>query len=153
MSEKYEFLNDNTLQFPGSPCRWTTGLRLKAISIITMSCGGGMGGAQWKEYVDRLPNILLEEGRMIEVRDAVSGEAFAINPRFVVNISNCHMAEADCSSSNSNFAQFREAKWDKDEGEVVFTVRGLVRDGSGKVYLNKSSRFPKELEWKRGWTV
>lgn len=28
MSEKYEFLNDNTLQFPGSSCRWTTGLKV-----------------------------------------------------------------------------------------------------------------------------
>jgi hypothetical protein len=120
----YKILEDNVLTLPGSPAEWCYAPDLFPITVITMSCGGGMGGAQWKEYVSRIQTKDLTADQMLTVTDAVSDKEFVINTRYVVKIENFLMVEANYRSTNTYLTG-------RDHG----VVRALLDDETSEVWL------------------
>ena len=57
---------------------------LGLIKEVLMSCGGGMGGAYWKEHGDVAGN--LNENKFVVLTDAITGETKDLNTRFIVEI-------------------------------------------------------------------
>ena len=49
-----------------------------------MTCGGGMGGSVWNEYVTT--NCQIQPNQMITVKDAITGEEKIINTNFIVKV-------------------------------------------------------------------
>ena len=110
----YKILEDNVLTLPGSPAEWCYAPDLIPITVITMSCGGGMGGAQWKEYVSRIQTKDLTADQMLTVTDAVSDK----------EIENFLMVEANYRSTNTYLTG-------RDHG----VVRALLDDEESEVWL------------------
>lgn len=54
------------------------------INKVLMTCGGGMGGAQWSEFGSFKSDP--EIGKMTEFVDAVTGETKVLNPQYIVEI-------------------------------------------------------------------
>lgn len=108
-----------------SPCAMPNVIETKNVLLIKMSCGGGMGGAQWDELV-------VDDGKEIPSNAlrtfvlAVDGTEKTINTAFVVNITpkkmlrvydditewrNYHKKEVKKACKERIFAIDREQKW------------------------------------------
>ena len=75
----------------------------RMIKSIKMSCGGGIGGAQWQEYgyiKNGTPNFT----DWVEFEDYFTGETKMLNPNFIVKIEDRKVVavKSDCRQ-NSNF--------------------------------------------------
>lgn len=101
-------------KLPLSPAKWVSEPRYKKISRIRMSCGGGLGGAQWFEYVYRVDHEELSK-KFIKV-ERIDGKEIIINTSNVVDIEDFTLVEAQYYNNNDNFPI----------GE--FTATGLIED-------------------------
>lgn len=59
---------------------------VKDIIVVTMSCGGGMGGSKWKEYFDAVGIESIPSEQMVTFTDAVTGKKERINTKFIVKV-------------------------------------------------------------------
>ena len=124
MSEyKYRLLEDNVLSLPGSPAEWNGKPILRPITVITMTCGGGMGGSYWKEYVLQT-KLKFPMGEMLYLIDATTGKEFTVNPRYVVKAENFILVEAHYSTTNDFLKE-------RDRG----IVRAMLQDYETEVFL------------------
>lgn len=69
---------------PKSPCKKQNIEIVGPVSVVMMTCGGGMGGCQWKEYGSFVKEP--EIGKMAKFISATTGEEITINPAYIVNI-------------------------------------------------------------------
>lgn len=67
-----------------SPCKSHKVENLGPVSVVHMTCGGGMGGSSWREYgsFETEPEI----GKMAKFVSAITGEEKTINPAYIVSI-------------------------------------------------------------------
>lgn len=56
----------------------------KTALLVTMSCGGGIGGSRWNELIEYIDLSKIPSNKMFVVTDATNGEKFTINTKFVV---------------------------------------------------------------------
>lgn len=89
---------------PMTPGRWLDkDVQYAPITRLDMSCGGGMGGSHWYEYIQRIP---LEELANSDDRIIVTtwdGKRKLINMNNVVKAEEYTIASAVYHSDNSNF--------------------------------------------------
>lgn len=109
---------DNCIGVPMTPGHWVSkSVEYTPITRLRMSCGGGIGGAQWFEYVNRVP---LDE--LAEMKSAIvttwNGKRKLINMNYVVEAEKFTIAKAVYDSTNPNF----------QKGEYL--VARLLEDGS-----------------------
>lgn len=90
------------LALPMTPSRWTGKIEYHPITKITVSCGGGIGGSRWDEYVDRIELRDISTEKMLIV-NTINGEERLINPHYIVTAENLTMASAVIDSQNPNF--------------------------------------------------
>ena len=108
--------------FIGSP-------ELKSITRITMTCGGGLGGAQWDEYVCKVSDI--EEG--IGTYTRYDGKRIRLNSRYIVKAEDYTLVKADLDI----------LPWKKAGGRMsdpmpdIETKYFLVEDGIKVMYTTK----------------
>ena len=58
----------------------------KNIIVVTMTCGGGLGGSKWDEYFDALELETMPSNKIMVFTDAISGKKKAINTNYIVKI-------------------------------------------------------------------
>ena len=58
----------------------------KDIIVATMTCGGGMGGARWKEYLNAVEMDSIPSNGIAIYTDAITGQKKAINTKYVVMV-------------------------------------------------------------------
>jgi hypothetical protein len=77
-------------------------LETKIITVVKMSCGGGMGGSCWYEYGKPLDPI--EPNKIIRFRQYITGNTVMLNTNFLVKAQEKKVAkiESDCTR-NTNF--------------------------------------------------
>lgn len=73
------------------PSHWKDNPEYMLITKVYMSCGGGMGGSSWYEYVERLEDIPSNE--IIKVK-RYDGKELLINTSWVVSAENFKLAKA-----------------------------------------------------------
>ena len=66
-----------------NPSKFVRHEEIHGILKVKMSCGGGMGGAQWHEYIQEPNDFELEGESPVWVTNYL-GEELLINPRFIV---------------------------------------------------------------------
>ena len=101
----YEKFKDNPLKESGSvglpftPGRFIGKFNAVPITAIKMSCGGGMGGAQWKLYVERIDFDKFMPSSFLKVK-TIDGEEILINTRNVVDVQNLLLHMIKYTSTN-----------------------------------------------------
>lgn len=95
-NEKFEVLKDLKINKPKSPSVWVGEPKYLPITRLKMSCGGGMGGSCWYEYVCRLEKI--PSNTMLNVK-RYDGKSLFINTTYVVNAENFKLAIAELDIS------------------------------------------------------
>lgn len=97
----YVYTKD-TMGVPCTPGYWISDkVTYEPITMLRISCGGGIGGAQWCEYVKRISFEDLCNNEKIIV-ETVDGEKIWINTRWVVEAHQYNIAKAVYHSDNKD---------------------------------------------------
>ena len=97
---------DNTLYRPMSPSVWVSeAVSYQPITKLTMTCGGGLGGSRWEEFIKRIPIENICCGGDFSVVESWDGKKFLLNKRYLVKGEQLTIASAVLRSTNPNFPQ------------------------------------------------
>ena len=105
IDEIKKFKNGNkTIGKPMTPSIWVSKKpELIPITDIHMSCGGGMGGSSWHEYVKRIELDDLFANECIKV-ETYEGEEKILNKSYIVRANNNYtVIHGQLRSQNPNF--------------------------------------------------
>lgn len=75
---------DRTIGFPMTPSRWVGDIAYRPMTQIHMTCGGGLGGASWEEYVERIDLDDIKPDAMLKV-EKYDGTVMVINTKYIVS--------------------------------------------------------------------
>lgn len=75
-----------------NPSKFVKHEEIHGILKVKMSCGGGMGGAQWYEYIQEPNDFELEGESPVWVTNYL-GEEMLLNPRFIVKANRISIAK------------------------------------------------------------
>ena len=89
-------LDHKRVGVPTTPSLWYAGPEYHRYLKVTMTCGGGMGGSRWEEYIEvqELPS-----NRLVPVK-GIGGKAFQINTAYVVKVEPITVMSAAYMSHN-----------------------------------------------------
>ena len=68
-----------------SPSKLIEKYEMQGMLKLTMTCGGGMGGSRWEEYIEETTGDEMMSDQNEWVRNYL-GEEIMLNPRFVVKM-------------------------------------------------------------------
>lgn len=97
----FEHVTTSELTLPATPARWIVKEpSYTTVLEITVTCGGVVGGSQWKEIVHVNPETIMV-GKM-EMLECIrwDGKKIILNPRYIVKIEGFILVEATCESRN-----------------------------------------------------
>lgn len=84
---------------------------------VRMSCGGGMGGSQWNEYVKS--DIPLGEEKIVEVKN-IFGDTIRINTRYAVRSKRMKVVHEEWDTLP--YANFRQEEYKHHVTKLWFCV-------------------------------
>lgn len=93
------------LFLPKTPAHWLGDEpEYRKISRVEMTCGGGMGGCHWYEYINRgeMQDVTVGGVKMLECT-RWNGKKVTINPQYVVAIEDYTLLLATYYSRNPNY--------------------------------------------------
>ena len=93
-------LREGKVYFPLTPCRWVGKPKVNEVYNITMSCGGGMGGSRWQEYV---VDSNVKEG--LNEYTTIEGKTITLNGRFIVKAERFYLVRVKYIHANTNFEE------------------------------------------------
>lgn len=108
---------------PMTPGKWmSTGVQYIPVTRLCMSCGGGMGGSRWYEYIQRVPMEDLMHTQKVIVT-TWDGKRKLINMNNVVVADEYTIASAIYFSDNPNFeiGEYRVARLIPDGKKIKLT--------------------------------
>lgn len=103
MIKKYlkEVNTNEVVGVPMTPSEWIGDVEYIPVSKIRITCGGGMGGASWDEYVEMIEDIPTD--KMIKVKRVIDNKELIINPRYIVTSENYEIAHRKLDSCNPHY--------------------------------------------------
>ena len=94
------YSKDGKVYFPQTHCEWVGKMTVKKVIIVTMTCGGGMGGSRWSEF---LIADDIKDGLQTYTR--IDGVKIKINSKYVVRVVyDMYMAKAKYIHYNKCFS-------------------------------------------------
>lgn len=112
---------------PMSPSAWVSSeASYQPVLKLTMTCGGGLGGSRWEEFIKRIPFDEVCYGTFL-VAETWDGKKLVLNKRYMVKAEMLTIASAVLRSENPNFPK----------GD--YTYCWLVEDGH-KLELDEECR-------------
>ncbi|RAP49228.1 MAG: hypothetical protein BZ138_08100 [Methanosphaera sp. rholeuAM270] len=130
-------LEGNKIGYPTSPSLWTGEPEYVEIMVFTVSCGGGMGGSKWYEYVLREeinPNTLQEF-------TTIEGDKILINTSNVVKVSYYTLVRARYKTINYIYFEVK-SEYETNPIDTILEkgsereVQLLVKDGTEVELVN-----------------
>ena len=79
--KNFEYLESAIMNKPKTPSTWIGEPKYTPVTRIKISCGGGMGGASWYEYVHKVTEI--PANTLVKFK-RFDGKEFMLNTSFVV---------------------------------------------------------------------
>lgn len=98
----FEKVYNGTLGLPYLPAKWVGKEKYTKILKVRMTCGGGMGGASWYEYIKEIPMEELINNDKLVVK-TFDGEEKLINTRYLVKAERFTIVTRKFYNENSNF--------------------------------------------------
>lgn len=114
-------LNKKTLGVPNTPCKWVGEPQYKSYLELLVTCGGGMGGSKWYEYIEESSTDLTQCPGMIYVT-TIEGKHIFINTRFVVKAQEVRVMTVNCESDNPYCGGKIKEQWIVPDGVMVKLV-------------------------------
>lgn len=115
-----EYLKGTTIERPMTPSQWID-KDYKKITRLLMSCGGGMGGIKWYEYVEREDDI--EPDSIQTFVDAITGKRKRLNTRFLVVADDFTLVIARLDNKNENYPLGETNYYYLTEDDVIIKLK------------------------------
>lgn len=115
MAEEIKYLKDAVLGKIYTPSEWIGKPEYTSVTRLRMTCGGGMGGSSWYEYVHRVAGI---SSNAIVRFIRYDGKPIIINTAYIVEAEDFTLATV----------KLRLGEPDADEEEIL-TERFLIDCG------------------------
>lgn len=112
MNKKIDFkktLKSDSLGLPFTPSHWVGTPEYIPVTRIRMTCGGGVGGSSWYEYVNRIMIDDVIDSKFIKVTD-YTGNEITINTNYIVEMRNFTILKA--VFMNSGNYHFEPGSWE-----------------------------------------
>ena len=116
--KKMKHSEDGKIYLPLSPSKYLSKPKVSSVIVVKMSCGGGMGGSRWNEY---LLDKDIKEGLNTYTR--IDGVKIKINSKYVVSVVyGMYIAKVKYKHFNHNFME----TFDKEQELLVLSgVKGV----------------------------
>lgn len=102
-----ELHTSNIIGKPMTPGYWVgNSMEIIPVTQIHMTCGGGMGGSSWKEYIKRIDNIydFIQSSEDFIKVITYDGIEKVINKKYIVQFDNSYrIVKVKYNSQNSNY--------------------------------------------------
>lgn len=126
------------ITLPLTPAKFTTKSPIivsETSAILVMSCGGGMGGSHWKEYiVDFTPEKFTSTGLIFVT--LFDGSRKMINLANVVTVKPTTIYKACVKNENDNFSHNYQEMYFTSDTMPVFVNKYLDRCGVNEIILH-----------------
>ena len=109
-------LHKRTLGVPCTPGKWVGNPEYAAYLEILMTCGGGMGGKSWYEYVKETKTDLSELNGIIYLTN-IDGKEIALNTRYIVKAELVRVMTVHYETTNTSCPPHITERWIVD-GDV-----------------------------------
>lgn len=80
---------------------WVGEPKIHPVTVIEMTCGGGMGGSSWSECVERVEDGF--EPNSLQQFTNIDGKKIILNTSFIVKIQNYQMVTVEEKDSHHNY--------------------------------------------------
>ena len=88
------------MYLPNTPSKFIGMAKVIKIKKVKMTCGGGIGGASWDEYVVDFPET--PKCDLIKVTD-YKGKKMTLNTRYIVKVTDSQIVMIATDSKNPNY--------------------------------------------------
>lgn len=88
------------MYLPNTPSRFVGNAKVIKVQKVRMTCGGGMGGASWYEYVVDFPETPRHD--LVKVTN-YKGEKMTLNTAYVVKVEDSQIVAITTDSKNPTF--------------------------------------------------
>ena len=88
------------MYLPNTPSKFVGKAKVLKVKKVKMTCGGGMGGASWDEYVVDFPET--PKCDLIKVTN-YKGEKMTLNTRYVVKVTDSQIVIITTDSQNPHY--------------------------------------------------
>ena len=89
-----------TMYLPNTPSQFVGGAKIIKVKKVLMTCGGGMGGSSWTEYIVDFPRDINEKN-IVKVTNW-KGEKMHLNTRYIVKVTDGQIVGITIDSQNKN---------------------------------------------------
>lgn len=124
-----EVRNGKTVRvgFPMTPSEWVGKPERKPISRVKMTCGGGMGGSVWFEYVDRFLYLDIPMDKM-KILTRIDGESICVNPRYMVMVEDFTLVTVKYKTQHPDYkGRILEKQFLVKDGAIINAVNEYDR--------------------------
>ena len=112
--ERPRTADNRVIGLPMTPSEWLGKPRRRTVVRLKMTCGGGMGGCSWDEFVEDMPLEGLRDRTRLVTED-IDGKEILLNLDYLVKAERLDILERDMVTSNPNYFK----------GSTKVTVREL----------------------------
>lgn len=135
--EEFTYIKDAKLDRQKKPSHWEGAPKYLPITRLNMTCGGGVGGSNWYEYVYRVDNI---PSNTIMEFIRYDGKQIKINTTYIVGAEDFKLATA-----RLNISEWATATKSYNN-DTIETYRVLIDDNAElKLMTNDSEKFDESL--------
>ncbi len=87
---------------PNTPSQFIGKEKIIKAKKVLMTCGGGMGGSKWNEYIVDFPDKIAPSNTLIDVTNYL-GEKIKLNIAYIVKVSDTQIVSIATDSSNPHY--------------------------------------------------
>lgn len=91
------------MYLPNTPSFFMEPAKIYKVKKVKMTCGGGMGGCSWDEYIVDFPKNFQFGNGWLDVTN-YKGEKMILNARYIVKISDSQIVGMKTNSQNPHYA-------------------------------------------------
>ena len=88
------------MYLPNTPSKFVGKAKVIKVQKVKMTCGGGMGGASWDEYIVDFPESI--ESGLVKVTNH-KGKKMTLNTRYIVKIVDSQIVVITTDSQNPTY--------------------------------------------------
>lgn len=126
------------IYLPNTPSTFVGGAKIYKVKKVMMSCGGGMGGSKWYEYIVDFPEHLYNAH--IEVTD-YKGNKMLLNTRYIVKATDSQVVAITTNSKNPYNFGIKTFYYETpvDDNVMLYEKFGETEKAEGIEWLGKTN--------------
>lgn len=126
------------MYLPNTPSKFVGDAKIFKVKKVLMTCGGGIGGSSWNEYIVDFPENFMFGNGMLNVTN-YKGEKMMLSIRYIVKISDSQIVGITTDSRNPTYSGVKTNYYETpiDDEVCLINEYGNNRDAEGIKWLDR----------------